>query len=139
MSEHQLTGGCNCGAVRFEVNEPLVYAYYCHCTRCQKRSGTAASPGAVAAPGSFSIVKGEDALRSWSAGDGFDKWFCAECGSHIHASHPENPQLVSIRMGAFDSDPGIRPSARHWVSSAVDWEQIPDDGLIKHSEGLPTS
>ena len=53
-----LTGGCGCGAVRFEVSEPLVRAHYCHCTRCQRRSGTAASADASPAPGSFRIVKG---------------------------------------------------------------------------------
>lgn len=139
MSEHPLTGGCNCGAIRFEVNEPLVYAYYCHCTRCQKRSGAAAAPGGVVAPGSFSIVQGEEALNNWNAGDGWDKWFCAKCGSHTHASNPDNPQLVSVRLGSFDSDPGIRPSARHWVSSAAAWEQIPDDSLTRYPKGLPSN
>ena len=38
-----LTGHCNCGAVRFEIDEPLAGASYCHCTRCQRRTGTAAS------------------------------------------------------------------------------------------------
>ena len=40
MTEYPLTGGCNCGAVRFEVTAPLVKAGYCHCQRCQRRSGT---------------------------------------------------------------------------------------------------
>src|SRR5262245_39628068 len=110
MSEFPLTGGCNCGAVRFEISEPLVYAYYCHCTRCQRRSGSGAAPGAVVAPGSFSVTEEEGALRRWSAGDGFDKVFCGVCGSHVFAVSPENPDLVSVRMGAFDGDPGIRPT-----------------------------
>jgi len=46
-----LTGGCMCGGVRFEVDEPLVSASYCHCTRCQRRTGTAASASARIAPG----------------------------------------------------------------------------------------
>ena len=59
MSDLPLTGGCNCGAVKFEVSEPLVYAYYCHCTRCQRRSGAGAAPGAIAAPGSFKVLTGD--------------------------------------------------------------------------------
>src|SRR4051794_41879138 len=47
-----LTGGCACGAVRYEISEPLVSASYCHCTRCQRRTGAAASPQARPAPGS---------------------------------------------------------------------------------------
>ena len=47
MTGLPLTGGCNCGAVRFEVTAPLVGASYCHCKRCQRRSGTAASANAA--------------------------------------------------------------------------------------------
>ena len=50
MTDLPLTGGCNCGAVRFEVTEPLVAASYCHCKRCQRRSGAAASPNAHPTP-----------------------------------------------------------------------------------------
>ena len=60
-----LTGGCNCGAVRFEITEPLFGARYCHCTRCQRRTGTAASANATVVPGSFRIVSGEAALKAW--------------------------------------------------------------------------
>lgn len=138
MNDLPLTGGCNCGAVRFEVSEPLAYAYYCHCTRCQRRSGAGAAPGAVAVPGSFKILQGEAELTAWSAGDGFDKLFCATCGAHVLARSPENPDLVSIRLGAFDGDPGIRPIARHFTNYAAAWEPILEsDELIHHPEGLP--
>jgi len=46
-----LTGGCACGAVRFEVSEPLLGAVYCHCTRCQRRTGSAAALSARAHQG----------------------------------------------------------------------------------------
>ncbi len=101
MSELPLTGGCNCGAVRFEVTAPLAVASYCHCKRCQRRSGAAASANAHPAPGTFRIVAGEDRLRV---------------------------------MGAFDDDPGIRPSVRQFVAYAASWEPIPDDGMPRHPE-----
>jgi hypothetical protein len=135
MTEFPITGGCNCGAVRFEVTEPLVYSYYCHCTRCQRRSGAGAAPGAVPNPASFSLVSGEDQLRAWNAGDGFDKLFCQICGSHVIARDADSG-LVSIRMGAFDGDPGIRPSTRHFVNYAAAWEPVAeDDGLEHFPEG----
>jgi len=76
MTGLPLTGGCNCGAVRFEVTAPLVVASYCHCRRCQRRSGAAASANAHPAPGTFRIVSGEDRLRVWKPDDGGEKWFC---------------------------------------------------------------
>ncbi len=129
-----LRGGCGCGAVRFEVTEPLVSALYCHCTRCQRRTGTASSANASPAPGSFRIVQGEEHLRAWRPEGGFEKWFCGECGSAVFSRHPRDADRVSIRLGEFDSDPGIRPSKRQFVAYAAPWEPLPDDGLPRHAE-----
>ena len=124
-----LSGGCNCEAVRFEVHAPLVAAHYCHCRRCQRRSGTAASINARAAPGSVRIVGGRELLRAWKPEDGREKWFCGACGSALFSSTTDFGDPLGIRLGAFDSDPGIRPSARFFVASAAPWEPIPEDGL----------
>lgn len=136
MSDLQLplTGGCGCGAVRFEVGAPLVSARYCHCTRCQRRSGTAASANALPEPGSLHLLSGEDALRAWKPEAGWEKWFCVECGSALFSRDPEAPDQMSIRLGAFDADPGIRPSVRQFVAFAAGWEPIPGDGLRRYPE-----
>jgi hypothetical protein len=130
-----LIGGCGCGAVRFEVTAPLVSANYCHCTRCQRRSGTAASANARPQPGSFGLLSGEESLRAWRPGGGWEKWFCGECGSALFSRDPHDPQRMSIRLGAFDGDPGIRPGERRFVAYAAPWEAIPEDGLPRHAEG----
>ena len=132
--ELPLSGGCGCGAVRFEVTAPLVSARYCHCTRCQRRSGTAASANALPEPGSFRLLSGEEALRAWRPEAGWEKWFCGECGSALFSRHPDDPDLLSIRLGTFDGDPGIRPSLRQFVAYATPWEPIPDDGLPRYPE-----
>src|SRR3954447_7313240 len=134
MTDYPLTGGCNCGAVRFEVTAPLVKASYCHCKRCQRRSGTAVSVSAHPAPSSFHIVAGEDSLRCWQPASGGAKFFCGVCGSQIYANNPSHPDSIGIRMGTFDEDPGIRPSVRQFVTYAAVWEPIPDDGLPRHPE-----
>src|SRR5436305_3803237 len=132
-----LTGGCGCGAVRFEISEPLVSARYCHCTRCQHRTGTAASASGAVAPGSFHIVQGEDRLKAWKPEGGAEKWFCGECGSALFTRHPADPEQIGVRLGAIDGDPGIRPSVRQFVAYAAPWEPIPDDGLPRHPEARP--
>jgi hypothetical protein len=129
-----LTGGCNCEAVRFEVTEPLVAASYCHCRRCQRRSGAAASANAHPAPGTFRIVRGADRLRFWQAESGGEKWFCGDCGSSLFGRNPTHADPIGVRMGAFDEDPGIRPSARQFVAYVAPWERIPDDGLPRYPE-----
>jgi hypothetical protein len=94
-----LTGGCNCRAVRFEISEPLLGAVYCHCTRCQRRTGTAAAASAGVKPGTFRLVSGEVYLRRWNAGDGNDKAFCGICGSALFSQSPENPESFLSAWG----------------------------------------
>jgi hypothetical protein len=137
MPDLPLTGGCLCGSVRFEVSEPLVRASYCHCTRCQRRSGTAASAQARVVPCSLRIVSGEHLVRAWQPETGFAKEFCFECGSQLWSRDPDDPEVMSVRLGAFDGDPGIRPELRQFVAYAASWEPIPDDGLPRFDERPP--
>ena len=133
-----LTGGCGCGRVRFELSAAPVSAAYCHCTRCQRRTGTAASPNARVEPGSVRVVEGEGELRSWQPEGGLPKAFCAGCGSALFALSADDGSIVSVRLGAFDGDPGVRPSAHQFVAYAASWEQIPADGLPRHPEARPS-
>jgi hypothetical protein len=123
--------------VAFEVSAPLLGALFCHCTRCQRRSGTSPSRTALTQPGSFAITAGEDAVRHYRPqGDGWIKSFCVHCGSHLFTSHPENEELIAVRFGALDQDPGLRPSAHQFVDYAPPWAQIRDDGLPRFGERL---
>jgi hypothetical protein len=132
-----LTGGCGCGAVRFEIDAPLVSASYCHCTRCQRRTGTAAALTARVAPGSFKVVAGQEHVRVWAPDDGFEKMFCGLCGSALYGRNPRDPSVIGVRFGAFDGDPGIRAQYRQFVAYAAPWEPIPDDGLPRYDERPP--
>jgi hypothetical protein len=140
MAELPLTGHCLCGGVRFEISEPLVSAGYCHCTRCQRRTGTAASASARIVPGSLRLVSGEELLSSWDPpDDGYSKVFCSACGSALWSQSQQDPELKSVRLGAVDGDPGIRPSDHTFVAYAAVWEPLPDDGLTRYREARPPS
>jgi len=138
VSEPSTTGGCLCGAVRFALTEPAPAAGYCHCTRCQRRTGGGSSAQARIDGGTFRLLQGEEHIGVWRHPDGgFEKCFCRECGAHLFSRNPENPAQMSIRMGAFDGDPGVRPSWHTFVAYAAAWEPVPDDGLARYDEGLP--
>ena len=128
-----LKGHCLCGGVRFEIDEPLVSASYCHCTRCQRRTGTAAAASARVAPGSLRIVAGEELVREYVPEDGYLKCFCSARGGALWSRHPTE-DTKSVRLGAIDGDPGIRPSYRAFVAYAAAWEPLPDDGLARFPE-----
>jgi hypothetical protein len=132
-----ITGGCGCGTVRFEIDRPLLSASYCHCTRCQRRTGTAAAATARAEPGSVRIVTGADALRGWTPEDGREKVFCVECGSALFSCDPGSQDYTGVRLGAIDGDPGVRPESRQFVAYAACWEDLPDDGLPRYPESRP--
>ena len=84
--------------------------------------------------GIFPDRERESKLRAWRPEGGFEKWFCGECGSAIFSRDPQTHDPVVVRLGAFDSDPGIRPSVRQFVAYAASWEPIPDDGLPRYPE-----
>lgn len=132
-----LTGRCMCGAVSFEISKPLQGAVYCHCKRCQRRTGSAFSVNGLTQPGAFSLTQGEDAVRTYRPeGDGWLKSFCSACGSQLFTAHPEKQELKAVRLGALDQDPGIRPAAHQFVDYAAAWEPVPDDGLPRFPERM---
>jgi len=138
MAEASTTGSCGCGRVRFELSEPAKLAGYCHCTRCQKRTGVAASAQARVDATSLRIVDGEELITGWRHPDGgAEKCFCSVCGSHLFSRYPDDHRLMGVRMSAFDGDPGVRPSFRAFVADAAAWEPIPDDGLERFDEARP--
>ena len=114
-----MTGGCLCGGVRFELTEPATDAGYCHCTRCQGSTGSGASVQARIDGRTFRLVQGAHLVQAWRHPDGgFEKCFCRECGAHLFSRNPEDPSQMSVRLGAFDGDPGVRPSWRAFVGFA---------------------
>lgn len=136
----RMTGECACGKVTFEVDRPLIGAALCYCKRCQRRTGTGVSATALTQPGSFSVTGGEEHVAGYEPGDGgFNKYFCRECGGHLYTSHPDNPEILAIRLGALNEDPGIRPLAHQFTAYAAPWFPVPDDDLPKFPERLDWS
>jgi hypothetical protein len=79
--------------------------------------------------GTVEVLAGAECVRAWEPAGGFAKEFCGECGAHLWSRDPDSGEIFSVRLGAFDADPGVRPSFRQFVDDAAAWEAIPDDGL----------
>jgi len=130
-----IRGSCLCGAVRFEVEQLFLRASHCHCERCRKHSGTAVCTQARVLRKQFRLLRGEDLIRVYGKGEGAVKAFCVTCGSSLFGGEwPDGPQ-VSIRMGTFDDDPGIRPQCHTFVDDRAPWDEITDD-LPQYAAGL---
>ncbi len=133
-----VNGSCLCGAVRFRVSGPFLSVGYCHCTHCQKRTGTGWSTNGRVAQGDFELLSGLAELRAWAPATGVPKLFCGECGAHLFSGDPLNDEEVAIRIGAFDGPVEVEPSFHMFVRSAPDWAPVPDDGLVRYEMLRPS-
>ncbi len=125
-------GGCLCGAIRFEITAPFISAGYCHCTHCQRRTGTGSSVNGRVPREGFRLLEGSEALQSFKPPTGVPKLFCGRCGSALFSGDPFSDEEVAVRLGTLDGDPGIRPEFRQFTDSAPAWELIPQDGLTRY-------
>ncbi len=120
----KITGGCHCGAIRYEAEVDPATAGICHCTDCQVLSGTAFRVTIRAAPGSFRIVTGAPRIYTKTAESGIrrDQAFCETCGSPIYAATPgPEPRIYSIRAGTIDQRQALRPAGQIWMRSQLPW------------------
>ena len=129
-----LAGGCGCGAVRWQHSEPPIGSAYCHCKRCQRRTGSSVSVSALARAGTFTVTDGEELIRAWKPASGWHKYFCGECGSALFTRNPDDDSVIGIRMGGFDDDPGVRPAFHQFTAYAPVWAPVPADGLPRFEE-----
>ena len=123
----KIRGSCLCGAVRFRVEPPFIRAGHCHCERCRKHSGTAVCTQARVSKEQFRLLQGENLIRVYGKGEGAVKAFCVNCGSSLFGGDWPEGDEISIRMGAFDDDPGIRPQYHTFVNDRVAWDEINDN------------
>src|ERR1700745_259162 len=122
-----IPGSCLWGGVRLEVDPPFIQANHCHCDRCRKHSGTAVCTQARVLREQFRLLQGAELIQGYGKGEGAVKAFCRTCGSSVFGGDwPDGPE-VSIRMGAFDDDPGIRPQFHTFVAVRAAWDTTTDD------------
>ncbi len=135
-----LAGGCHCGAVRYELSAPPVMIYNCHCTNCQKITGSAFVVSAAIPEAAFKFTKGEPKKVEWTSDAGNRRfgWFCGDCGSRI--AHGQIAQgsapsigVLSLRAGTFDDTSWVEPVGDIWTKSAQRWVKL----LPLTTEGQP--
>jgi len=137
VADSALSGSCLCGAVRFTIDAPLLLAGWCHCTRCQRRTGGPASAQGRIEPGSLRILEGAGHVATYRPAEGYLKAFCSACGSQLWSAEPESGEVRAVRLGVLDGDPGIRPSYHQFVAYSAPWQPLPDDGLPRYPERMP--
>ena len=122
-----LTGGCPCGAIRYQISAPPLVLYACHCTDCQRRSGSAFAMNMPVRTAAFRIEQGTP--KAWHrlspSGVATVSWFCADCGGRTHGSRPDRPESVTVRAGGLDDSSWLIPAFHMFVRSAQPWLDLP--------------
>lgn len=126
-----LKGSCLCGGIRYEIDGDLGPVVNCHCAQCRKSSGASFTTNASVPAASFCFVAGAELLKEWESSAKVRRCFCGRCGSPILKRADSNPEIVRLRLGTLDTDPGAKPSKHIYVGSKAPWVEIAD--------GLPTS
>ena len=123
-----ITGGCLCGAVRFEIAAEPILARACWCRLCQ-HIGAGSATVNVAFPADAIKVTGRmsDFVCVADSGAHMHRQFCPTCGVHLFSAAEERPNVMIVRAGALD-DPEIgRPGLTIWTSAAPSWACIDAD------------
>lgn len=120
------TGGCLCGAIRYEISAPITELRACHCTSCQKASGAAGSVNAVVPSTAFKFLKGTPKRYAGRADSGrtLYRFFCGECGSPLYSQRESAPETMVVRAGTLDDSSGLKVTASIWTRSARDWGHV---------------
>lgn len=122
-----LTGNCLCGRVRYEINGKIGPAGNCHCATCRKAQGGAFATNAPVRSKYFQLLSGADSVTEFESSPGKKRCFCRNCGSPLWSRRASEPDIIRIRFGLLDSDPGRRAIGHVWVSEKAAWYEISDD------------
>src|SRR5262249_33090279 len=125
-------GGCQCGALRYEVTQAPQMIYACHCSDCQRITSSAFSMALVLADGAGRLVKGEPRAvqRTADSGRVTTRWMCPECGSWVCRAESSGSALRNVRAGTLDDTSWVRPRVHLWTRSKQPWIAIPEGDQI---------
>jgi hypothetical protein len=131
---NEFTGGCLCGAVRYQATE-MLRAGLCHCRMCQKASGAPVVAWLMVPAGAFSFTKGQ-AVAYRSSARGF-RHFCGTCGSQLTARTFDNPTELDVNLATLDHPEAVPPQYHLYTASGMPWLDI-HDGLPRHQADRET-
>lgn len=123
---NRFSGGCLCGAVRYECGAPLIAPVLCHCASCRRATGAHAVAWMTVRGEDFRYTRGSAA--GFASSPGVVRGFCAACGSSLTYRNENSPGTIDVTIATLDDPAAIRPQDHIWMSDAVAWDR-PGDGL----------
>ncbi|TLP69983.1 GFA family protein [Pseudomonas nitroreducens] len=130
------SGGCLCGAVRYEISGELAPIQVCHCGQCRKAQGGPFATNVPVARTAFRLLSGESALAEYRATPEKKRVFCRTCGSPIYSARDALPDTLRVRAGTLDEPVRTKLEAHYYVDSRASWWPL-EDNLPHHGGAKP--
>ncbi len=128
MSESR-EGGCQCGEVRYRLESAPLALVVCHCTECQRQSGSAFGMSLIVPEQSFKLTaaKPKSFTRMADSGKTVECVFCENCGTRIYHNPAAMPGSVNIKPGTLDDTSWLSPNLHAWTQHRQPWVEVPED------------
>jgi hypothetical protein len=136
MANKLITGGCQCGAIRFQTTELLDNPHICHCRMCQKAVGNIFAALISTPRDQLTWTRGTPG-RFRSSAD-VDRGFCPQCGTPLFYDNTHWDE-IGLMIGALDEPAAIKPISQDSIESRVPWfheiAAIADKGTSEEIDG----
>ena len=131
----KISGSCLCGAVKYEIENNFEKFYLCHCTQCQKISGSNHVSNLFGKPNSLRWLTGEEKIKRYEYPNrGFTNAFCTDCGSGVPFLN-QSGKAVVVRAGTLDGQPQFFSLSKIFHSESPDWNEEAETS--KSNENFP--
>jgi hypothetical protein len=118
-----VTGSCHCGNVTYEAIVDPAHVSICHCTDCQRLTGSAYRVTVRARRDDFRLRSGSPKtyIKTGDSGAKRAQVFCPDCGSPLYVYGVDNPVTYGLRVGCIDQRRELPPQRQIWCRSALEW------------------
>ena len=119
------SGGCTCGAIRYECSAEPAFSWNCHCRDCQRASGSAFCP-VLYVPRTALTITGEGKYYDVKAesGNNVSRGFCSQCGSPVFIQAELVPHLQGLWAASLDNPSLFQPQVHVWTDCAQPWDYM---------------
>ena len=123
-----IAGGCACGAGRYRMKMPPMFVHCCHCSDCQRQTGSAFVLNAVIETDRIEILQGspEPVGVPTDSGRPHDIYRCPKCRTALWSDYGKRPKLRFLRIGTLDEAASVKPDVHIFTRSKLPWVQLPD-------------
>lgn len=132
MSETRYSGGCLCGAVRYEIEGAVSMPCFCHCASCRRATGAPTVPWGTFARDALRVTRGR--LTEYRSSPQVWRGFCARCGTSLTYRHEARAAEIDVTLATLDDPTLIAPQMHVWVKDQLPWASI-GDSLPRHEAG----